>query len=119
MSRYIVEVWTPSGRGLQLFSMRSDTLEFLDISACRGFYLDTVSLPALRAIRASICPMNGPLVSADGLVIPCLLETLRGGAPALGSINEHRLGAAWRQESNAELEAIMMPLCACVKHTPL
>jgi len=49
-----MEVWTPSGRGLQLFAMHSETLEMLDVSACRGFYLEFVELPCLRIFKVSV-----------------------------------------------------------------
>jgi len=53
LRRLTMEVWTPSGRGLQLFAMHSETLEMLDVSACRGFYLESLDLPNLQTFKVS------------------------------------------------------------------
>ena len=62
--RLILEVWTPSGKGLILYSMRSAHLEYLDISQSRGFYISELTMHALKIFKVSRHPWNGPLTCA-------------------------------------------------------
>lgn len=116
LRRLTMEVWTPSGRGLQLFQMQSETLEYLDVSLCRGFYLDKLELPNLQVFKVSNCPMNGPLVSGEGIDISCMHELLSKGAPNLKQLNELQLSETWKECIGDQLEGILKAVCPCARH---
>jgi len=111
-----MEVWTPSGRGLQSFCLQSEHLELLDVSRCRGFYIEDVHLPKLLEFRVSICPMNGPLVSGEGIDMVCIYNVVKAGAPSLCRLNEHVLKADWCNTVYDELDTLLKSVCACAKH---
>lgn len=77
-----------SSNPVELFSISSPTLKYLDISQCRGFYVGRVNLPSLQLLRIPIS--NPPPV---GLDLPCIMHILREGAPALQQINNITLAA--------------------------
>jgi len=116
LRRLTMEVWTPSGRGLQSFSLHSEQLEFLDVSRCRGFYVEDADLPKLVEFRVSICPMNGPLVSGEGIDMVCVYNVVKAGAPSLCRLNEHLLKDDWRNTVYNELDTLLKSVCACAKH---
>lgn len=116
LKRLTMEVWTPSGRGLQLFQMQSETMEYLDVSMCRGFYLEKLDLPNLQVFKVSNCPMNGPLVSGEGIDISCMHELLSKGTPGLKQLNELQLSETWKDCINEELESILKAVCPCARH---
>jgi len=116
LRRLTMEVWTPSGRGLQSFHFHSDQLEFLDVSKCRGFYIEDADLPNLVEFHVSICPMNGPLVSGEGIDMVCVYNVLKAGAPSLCRLNEHVLKADWHNTVYDELDVVLKSVCACAKH---
>ena len=112
----ILEVWTPSGPGLQFYTMHSQSLQYLDISQCRGFYLHSVKLPALQVFKISRHPWNGPLISADMISIPCIYRVLCEGSPDLRQINEHVLKPDWRHNLYEELQVVFKSVCSCREH---
>jgi len=124
-----LEIWSPSGNGLQSYTIRSPTLEHLDVSQCRGLCLGDVSLPRLRSIVVSRQPMSGPL-SSDSAPRPlaCLLHVLSTGAPALSTLNGYELPSSWNTGSRGEneavgdeneaLESLLTTICACAVHKP-
>lgn len=116
LKRLTMEVWTPSGRGLQLFQMQSETLEYLDVSMCRGFYLDRLHLPMLQVFKVSNCPMNGPLVSGEGIDISCMHDLLCRGTPNLKQLNESRLAGNWKESVDDQLEGVLKTVCPCARH---
>jgi len=116
LRRLTMEVWTPSGRGLQSFRFHSEQLEYLDVSKCRGFYIEDVDLPSLLEFHVSICPMNGPLISGEGIDMVCVYNVVKTGAPSLCRLNEHLLKADWRNTVYEELDTLLKSLCACAKH---
>lgn len=116
LRKLTMEVWTPSGRGLQLFQMQSETMEYLDVSLCRGFYLEKLELPNLQVFKVSNCPMNGPLVSGEGIDISCMHELLSNGTPNLKQLNETQLSETWKESINEELEGILKAVCPCARH---
>jgi len=116
LRRLTMEVWTPSGRGLQSFRLHSEELEFLDVSRCRGLYIEEVDLPKLVEFRVSICPMNGPLVSGEGIDIVCVYNVLKAGTPSLCQLNELTLKADWCSIVCDELDTLLKSVCACAKH---
>lgn len=118
-----LEIWSPSGNGLQSYTIRSPTLEHLDVSQCRGLYLGDVSLPRLKSIVVSRQPMSGPL--SDGSAprpLSCLLYVLSTGAPALHTLNGYELASGWNdsesRDDNDALETVLESICACVVHRP-
>ena len=116
LRRLTMEVWTPSGRGFQSFRLCSEQLQFLDVSRCRGFCIEDVDLPRLMEFRVSICPMNGPLVSGEGIDMVCVYNVVKSGAPSLCRFNEHELKADWRSTVYEELDNLLKSVCACAKH---
>jgi len=114
-----LEIWSPSGNGLQSYTIRSPTLEHLDVSQCRGFYLGDVSLPRLKSIVVSRQPMCGPLSNNSTPALACVLYILSTGAPALVTLNGYRLPNSWNDDSrneNEALEAVLKNICACTVH---
>lgn len=112
----ILEVWTPSGKGLQFYCIRSASLMTFDISQCRGFYLKVVQLPHLEVFKVSRHPWNGPLVTAESVTIPCLYQVLSQGCPLLRQINEHVLRPEWRDVIYPELQVVFNSVCSCRDH---
>lgn len=116
LKQLMLEVWTPSGQNLVFFALVSTTIEYLDISQSRGFYLNAVHLPNLKTFRVARHPWNGPLVPADRVNVPCIYEVLSEGAPSLKKINEHHLKKTWREETYTTLEEVLKSVCSCRKH---
>ncbi|ELU06028.1 hypothetical protein CAPTEDRAFT_168270 [Capitella teleta] len=116
LRRLILEVWTPSGRGLLFFHLASASLEYIDVSQCRGFYVGSVSLPKVTVFKISRHPWNGPLVVADSITVPCIYEVLCEGAPNLRQLNEHTLRADWRESPYEELDVVLKAICSCRVH---
>ncbi len=117
LRRLILEVWTPSGKGLILYNMKSAHLQYLDISQCRGFYIGELTMPALKVFKVSRHPWNGPLTCSYSIHIPCLLEVLRAGAPNLEVLNEHTLRPSWKRGvTYPELDTVLNAICSCRKH---
>ena len=117
-----LEIWSPSGNGLQSYAIRSPTLKHLDVSQCRGLYLGDASLPRLKSIVVSRQPMSGPLSSeSPPRPLACLFYVLSTGAPALETLNGYQLPSGWNDENrdeNGALEALLKTVCACAVHKP-
>ena len=113
----MLEVWTPSAPGLQLYNITSKALQYLDISQCRGFYLQSLHTPQLEVFKLSRHPFSGPLISSpDGMNIPCVYHVIREGCPQLKQINEHILSRDWRLMIYPELQVVLAAVCACRQH---
>lgn len=116
LRQLMLEVWTPGGHGLVFFSIISKSLEYLDVSQSRGFYLKSVHLPQLKRFRIARHPWNGPLVLAARLCVPCLYDVLADGAPNLEKINEHYLEPNWKEVRYEMLEEVLKSVCSCRAH---
>ena len=112
-----IEAWTPSGRGLQCYSLIHLNLRYLDISQCHGFYLSQVMLPALQVFKVARHPWSGPLTSSDNYNLPCLNVVLAQGAPSLQQINGHVLQSSWSDSSYPQLEEVLTLSCSCRVHS--
>jgi len=112
-----LEVWSASGAGLIPYALRSESLERVDVSACRGFSLTDVSLPRLRSLSVARCPRYGPLASGTLTDhVPCLHGVLSTGASHLQWLNGHRLSADWHYHTDSHLERVLQESCACQRH---
>lgn len=116
LRQLMMEVWTPGGHGLVFFSIVSKSVEYLDVSQSRGFYLKSVHLPKLKRFRVARHPWNGPLVLSGRLNVPCLYDVLADGAPNLEKINEHYLEPNWREFRYSMLEEVLKSVCSCRSH---
>jgi len=116
LRQLMLEVWTPSGQGLVFFRLKSDSIEYLDISQSRGFYLNNVDLPKMKVFRIARHPWNGPLVFADRVNVPCIYDILAAGAPSLEKINEHILKKDWQLVKYSTLEEVLRSVCSCRRH---
>ena len=119
LEKLILEVWTPSGRGVNFFTIKSPTLPHLDITQCRGFYISHVDLPSLLVFQVGLChPLKGSLTCAamGNPNIPCIYQVLVAGAPKLKKINEHILLPRWRWHIYPELQLVLEGVCACPQH---
>ncbi|KAI0216229.1 hypothetical protein LSAT2_031733, partial [Lamellibrachia satsuma] len=112
----ILEVWTASGKGLQLYSLRSENLRELDISQCKGFYIRDIRLPNIEVLKMSRRPCYGPLVGTDGVRVPCIYEVLCEGTDRLRQLNEHVLRPDWRENIYNELNTVLRAVCSCHVH---
>lgn len=116
LQRLLLEVWTPSAHGLLLYTMAHKTLQYLDISQSRGFYLQALNMPSMLRFRVARHPWNGPLVLAEHVNIMCLHTVLAAGAPRLTKINDHYLEPDWRRNPSDRLEEVLKGVCSCRKH---
>ena len=116
LNRLLLEVWTPSAHGLLLYTMSHKTLQYLDISQSRGFYLQALNMPNMRRFRVARHPWNGPLVLAEHVNIVCLHTVLAGGAPRLTKINDHYLEPDWQHSPSERLEEVLKGVCSCRRH---
>ena len=116
LRRLILEVWTPGAQGLVKFHLASASLRHLDLSKCRGFYLESVDLPALHSFVFQGHPWNGPLVFTDTISLPCLRTILVKGAPRLLVVNNFTLEEDWRCNIESKFEAELRTSCMCRAH---
>ncbi|KAK3609100.1 hypothetical protein CHS0354_015659 [Potamilus streckersoni] len=116
LKRLMLEVWTPSGQGLLMFSITSRSLEYLDVSQCRGFYIEHINTPNLTQFHVARHSWNGPLVIAEQLNIPCLHDILLEGAPDLVKLNDHYLKNNWMEIKYNQLQEILKGVCSCRQH---
>lgn len=120
LRRLELEVWTPcASGGLTYYSLRSKSLEVVDLSRCRGFAVGYVDLPRVRVMKLSRCPWSGPLMvqnTADIYSLPCLHRILRDGMPNLEELNGQKLQADWHEHVDDELESLLKSICPCELH---
>ncbi|XP_041372325.1 uncharacterized protein LOC121385633 [Gigantopelta aegis] len=116
LQRLMLEVWTPSYDGLITYSLTSKSIEYLDISQSRGFYVQKIDMPRLKVFRVARHPWNGPIVSKDRVVLPCVYEVLVNGAPSLVKLNDHCLEPGWRDVSYPSLDEVFKSVCSCRRH---
>lgn len=103
LEKLLIEVWNPSCNKMR-YHIRSPTLKYLDLSQCKGFYLDSVHLPVLEVIKLPV-----PQGRARAPAAPCLCEVLRAGAPLLKLVNRVVL-------SPATAASTLMSVCPSLKH---
>lgn len=118
-----VELWTAfSSGGLTYFPLRSESLEYLDLSQCRGISVSEVCLPRIHVLRLSRHPWSGPLTTplnisaVPNAPIQCLYHMLCDGAPALKQLNDVVLRPSWRSKPYEELDCVLKSICSCDVH---
>lgn len=117
LHKLILEVWTPSGKGLTFYTIKSPSLPYLDITQCRGFYISQIDLPSLEVFKVGPChPLKGALACTQNIQIPCIYQVLVQGAPRLRRINEHTLLPKWRWATYPELQLVLEAVCSCRQH---
>ncbi len=116
LQRLILEVWTPSGKGLLLYRIQSQILRYLDVSQCHGFYLQELTAPDLEVFKVSRHPWKSPFTCVDSVHIPCIYDVLCKGAPNLKQLNEHTLHPDWNITIYAELDTVLHAVCSCRQH---
>lgn len=116
LKSFEMEVWTPNSTGLCMYSMRSKTLQHLDVSASRGFYLTGLDLPNVLSICVGYHPWNGPLVTIDCTPLPCIYHILARGAPSLRKINGLVLQFDWGRDPYPDLSSVLGMVCPCHLH---
>lgn len=116
LRQLMLEIWAPSGVTMCKYELNSKSMEFLDVSQSRGFYLRSLNMPSLRRFRVARHPWNGPMVFSAHLNIPCLYEVLRNGAPNLSIFNDHYLMEDWKDACYPRLEEVLKSVCSCRKH---
>ncbi len=113
-----LEAWTPTGKGMALYTMKSEILVALDISNSRGFYVSKLDMPQLEIFKVNRHPYSGPLRCGSKTECPCVLDVLRHGAPQLKQLNEHTLRREWKDVCYSELETVLKSICSCQRHKP-
>ncbi|PIK59030.1 hypothetical protein BSL78_04057 [Apostichopus japonicus] len=118
LKRLCIEMVTPFQRGTShlLYTLRSSTLEELDIQRSSGFFLLSVNLPNLRSFVNHREYWAGPVLSWHHLNIPCLHTVLRDGAKNLQFYNGYPLNKHWREHTTILLEAELKSSCYCPRH---
>lgn len=99
-----------------LYTIRSVSLQEVDIRDSNGFFLWSVNLPQLQVFHASRSSWCGPMIDRDHLRIPCLYDVLHSGAPNLQKFNDIVLGHDWRVDCGPDLERAFKASCFCKKH---
>lgn len=118
LRRLTLEIWTESYGGFYLYRLHSASLEYLDISSCRGVYLAEMSVPNLEVFRVSRRPLNLqlPLLDTEEVEMPCMYNILAQGAPKLLYLNDHFLMSGWHENTYEELENVLRGICSCRFH---
>lgn len=120
LRRLELEVWTPcASGGLTYYGLHSKSLEFVDLSRCRGFAVGHVDLPKVRVLKLSRCLWSGPLMVQNTLDIyslPCLHHVLSDGVPNLEELNGYKLPADWREHVDSDFELLLKSVCPCELH---
>ena len=105
-----------------LLMLQSSTLEFLDVSSCRGIFISEMSLPNLVAYHMARSPLIQTLDSGvwvSGLKdTPCVYDILRNGAPRLRQLNSHRMQPDWRENASDDegFQQVLASICSCTEH---
>lgn len=120
LRRLELEVWTPcASGGLTYYGLHSKSLEFVDLSRCRGFAVGHVDLPKVRVLKLSRCLWSGPLMvqnTFDIYSLPCLHRILSSGMPNLEELNGYKLPADWCEHVDNEFELLLKSVCPCELH---
>lgn len=120
LRRLKLEVWTPcASGGLTYYSLRSKSLQIVDLSQCRGFAVGHVDLPQVHVMKLSRCLWSGPLmmqITTDIYSLPCLHRILSDGVPNLEELNGHKLHADWHEHIDDEFESLLKSICPCELH---
>lgn len=116
LKRLILEVRLISGCGLIPFTLKSPSLEYLDISESHGIYLSQLDMPHLKGIRIARHFLLIPLKNYDLQNFPCLHHVFSKGAPNLLKINDHYLVGNWHQDIYPTLEEVLRAVCSCRWH---
>jgi hypothetical protein len=116
LERLLLEIWAPAGNNLTLYHMESKSIEYLDISQCRGFYLKSIDMPKLTIFKTTRRPWNGPVTPVESVNLPCLYRILFKGAPTLVQLNNLKLEANWRGCLYKELDEHLKAICCCRRH---
>ena len=120
LRRLELEVWTPcASGGLTYYSLRSKSLEFVNLAKCRGLAVEYFDLPQVSVLRLSRCPWSGPLMiptTTSTCSLPCLHRILSEGVPNLKELNGHKLHADWHKHVDDEFELLLKSICPCDLH---
>jgi len=120
LRRLELEVWTPcASGGLSYFSLHSKSLEFVDLSRCRGFAIGHVNLPRVSVLKLSRYLWSGPLMvqnTIDVYSLPCLHRILSNGMPNLAELNGYKLPADWSEHVDDDFELLLKSICPCQLH---
>lgn len=112
LERLVLEIWTPSSSDMYRYSIVSPSLKYLDLSQCRGFYLQSVDLPQLEVFIDERKPWNGPLTFPSQINLPCIGGILRHGAPRLARINTSIITSM----DDVIVESVLKSICPCRYH---
>jgi len=102
--------------------MQSSTLEFLDVSACRGIFISEMTLPNLVTYRMARSPLIHTLdggIWVSGLRdTPCVYDIIRHGAPRLSWLNSHCMRPDWctSASDDDEFQQLLASICSCTEH---
>lgn len=107
LEKLLIEVWMSTTNTRQ-YTITSASLKYLDLSQCRGFYLQSVDLPSLEVLK-----IEGHTSQSNVLNAPCLFDILCKGAPKLRRINNISL----EHDSSSEVEHVLRCVCPCRKHS--
>ena len=111
-----LEVCMPTFSSQTLYSVAHNTLETLDVSRSRGFFLKRVGLPRLRTLCVQRTEWQGPLAPGRCDFLPCLYSLCSVGAPNLSFINRCRLQPYWHNFLYDELDLLLKKVCPCKEH---
>lgn len=115
LERLVLEVWNPSSSDISTYNIKSKTLKYLDLSQCRGFFINSLDLPSLEVFVTERKPWNGTLTFTNQLDIRCLQDILAKDTPRLCRINQQEITYN-SIVSDDEISAIFKRLCPCKLH---
>ncbi|KAK3604721.1 hypothetical protein CHS0354_018961 [Potamilus streckersoni] len=116
LKKLMLQVWIPFGQGFVMFSITSRSLEYLDVSQCRGFYIKHINTPNLTQFHVARHPLEESLLFRNQRNIPCLYDILLEGAPDLVKLNDHYLKNNWMEIKYSQLQEILKGVCSCRQH---
>ncbi len=111
-----MSVCIPCYTSKTLYTLRHSAIRHLDLSGCKGFFLDSIDIPSLEQIAITRTPWRGALMDAEGPTMPCLYRLLCQGTPNLASFNKTQLQSYWLDFVYDELLYMLQKFCPCKEH---
>ncbi|CAL1531732.1 unnamed protein product [Lymnaea stagnalis] len=115
LKKLLLEVWIPN-QIMGVYCIESTSLFFLDVSQCRGFYLNRLNTPNLLQLRLATNSLQRNYFQRQSPQLPCMYTVLSAGAPKLEEINGHHFGIESSEHPSEEMCNLLGTLCCCLQH---
>ena len=111
-----IKICSPYHNSRTTYSITHRSLELLDISMCKGFFLHELKCPKLTVLKLGRYPWKGPIVNKETNKLSCIYTLCRRGTPRLAYINRHHIQAYWVEFLYDELNTVLCKVCSCKDH---